>query len=219
MEIFWGSGSGPAWRVLLAAKIKKAPYESRLLSFSKLEHRSPAMLAMNPRGKVPVLKDGDFTLYESLAMLAYLDEKFPEPPLFGKTPQERAITWRKVMEAESYVHDALRKVSRPLLFEDLPAKEAEVRAGVPGMHEELAKIEASLQSTPWIGGAQVSAADLVVFPLVMALLRAANKPIAAPFDLRLLPLEKHYPSMAAWKARVEAIEGYEATYPPHWRDG
>ena len=34
-------------------------------------------------GKVPVLKDGDFVIYESLAMMAYLDRKYPEPPLFG----------------------------------------------------------------------------------------------------------------------------------------
>ena len=38
LEVFWGSGSGPAWRVLLALAVKGVPYESRLLSFAKGEH-------------------------------------------------------------------------------------------------------------------------------------------------------------------------------------
>lgn len=219
MEIFWGSGSGPSWRVLLAAAIKKVPYESRLLSFQKREHKSDEMLSINPRGKVPALRDGDFTLYESLAILAYLDEKFPEPPLFGRNAQEKARTWCRLMEAESYLGPALSKVSRPLLFNQLPDKEAEVREGSAAMHDELGRIEVLLTAHDYVVGPHIGAADLVVFPLVMALLRGAAKPIAKDLDLRVLPLEKHFPKIAQWKARIESIEGYEATYPPHWREG
>ena len=43
------------------------------------EHKAPEYQKMNPRGRVPTLKDGDFVLYESLAILAYLDRKHPEP--------------------------------------------------------------------------------------------------------------------------------------------
>ena len=49
LEIYWGSGSGPSWRVLLALAIKNLPYESHLLSFSKGEHKTPEMLAWNAR--------------------------------------------------------------------------------------------------------------------------------------------------------------------------
>lgn len=218
MEIFWGSGSGPAWRVLLAAAIKKVPYESHLLSFSKREHKSDAMLAMNPRGKVPVIKDGDFALYESIAILVYLDEKFPEPPLFGKTPEDKARVWCRLLEAEGYLGPALSKVSRPLLFNQLPDKEAEVREGAFGMHEELARLESALDGHDWICGSKPSAADLVAFPLLMALVRALNKPAAEPLDLGVLPLESRYPRIAKWMSRIQAIDGYEATYPPHWKE-
>ena len=90
IEIFWGSGSGPSWRVLLALAFKKLPFESHLLSFSKGEHKSPEMLAMNPRGKVPVLKDGAFHLAESLAICSYVIDKAGSD-LGGRTPQERAV--------------------------------------------------------------------------------------------------------------------------------
>ncbi len=78
IEVFWGSGSPFAWRVLLALEFKKLPYVSHLLQFSKQEHKSPQMLALNPRGRVPVLKDGDYVCFESLAILYYLDLKYPD---------------------------------------------------------------------------------------------------------------------------------------------
>ena len=88
LEVFWGSGSPFSWRVLLALEYKRVPYESRLLQFAKQEHKSPQMLRMNPRGRVPVLRDGDFVVFESLACLAYLDRKYPDPPLFGRTAED-----------------------------------------------------------------------------------------------------------------------------------
>ncbi|MBV9621453.1 MAG: glutathione S-transferase N-terminal domain-containing protein, partial [Gammaproteobacteria bacterium] len=85
IEVFWGSGSPFAWRVLLALEHKRLPYVSHVLQFSKQEHKSPAMLAMNPRGKLPVLKDGDYVCFESLAILYYLERKYPAAPLFGQS--------------------------------------------------------------------------------------------------------------------------------------
>ena len=58
IDIYWGSGSPYSWRALLALEYKRIPYRSHLLQFSKQEHKSPQMLRMNPRGRVPVLQDG-----------------------------------------------------------------------------------------------------------------------------------------------------------------
>ncbi len=80
IELYWGSGSPYSWRVLLALEYKRLAYDSHLLQFSKQEHKSPQMLRMNPRGRVPVLKDGDYVVFESLACLLYLDRKYPELP-------------------------------------------------------------------------------------------------------------------------------------------
>src|SRR5258708_9243557 len=92
LTLYWGSGSPFAWRVLLALEHKRLAYESHLLHFDKQEHQSPQMLKLNPRGRVPVGKDGDYVVFESLAILYYLDVKYPDAPSFGARPQEaRAI--------------------------------------------------------------------------------------------------------------------------------
>jgi hypothetical protein len=56
-----------------------------------------------------------------------------------------------------------------------------------------------------------------VFPLIQLLLRAASKEAAAAFELGWIPLSKAYPNVAQWMGRIEALPGYERTYPPHWR--
>ena len=52
LEIYWGSGSPNAWRVLLTAELKKIPYESKMLEFSKEDHKKPEFIALNPRGRL-----------------------------------------------------------------------------------------------------------------------------------------------------------------------
>jgi hypothetical protein len=96
LEVFWGSGSPFSWRVLLALEYKRVPYESRLLQFAKQEHKSPQMLRMNPRGRVPVLRDGEYIVFESLACLAYLDRKYPEPPIFGRSAEDAGTIMRVI---------------------------------------------------------------------------------------------------------------------------
>src|SRR5438105_13127603 len=67
LEIFWGSGSPFSWRVLLGAEIKGLTYESRLLEFSKGHMKTLDFLQMNPRARVPVIRDAGFVVYEALA--------------------------------------------------------------------------------------------------------------------------------------------------------
>ncbi len=111
LEVFWGSGSPFAWRVLLALEYKRLPYVSRLLQFSKQEHKSPQMLALNPRGRVPVLKDGDYVCFESLAILYYLDLKYPQPPIFGHTPEEAGTIMRVICEYQAYIEPRLTTIA------------------------------------------------------------------------------------------------------------
>ena len=86
-----------------------------------------------------------------------------------------------------------------------------------GIRDELARLELQLAGGDWLLGSQMSAADITVFPSVQLCLRAAEKEVAQPFDLRLLPLAETYPNVAQWVRRIETLPFYERTYPPHWR--
>jgi hypothetical protein len=57
----------------------------------------------------------------------------------------------------------------------------------------------------------------VIFPGIQLLRRALEKPDARDLASRFLPVETNYPALGRWLARVQALPGYERTYPPHWR--
>jgi len=218
LEFFWGSGSQPAWSVMLALEVKGIPYRSRLLSFSAGDLKTPEFLALNPRHKVPVIRDGEFVLNESLAILVYLDRKFTHAPLFGESPQEAGLVWRAISEFQNYLHPALNgNVVRPIYQGKVEENRAHIEDQMQVVHEELRQYEAALARSAWLVGNALSAADLVVFPHFMSLLRAATRPAAESLKLGILPVERVYPHISAWQKRIEALPGYDKTFPPHWR--
>jgi glutathione S-transferase len=218
LELWWGSGSPYSWRALLALEYKQLPYVSHLVQFAKQEHKSPQMLKMNPRGRVPVLKDGDYVVYESLAILHYLDRKFPEPPLFGATPEEAGSIQRVISEYQWYAEDHIQKVIYAILFQGVEGRLEEVERALGFVIAEARTIEARLAASPWIVSERFSAADIIVFPGIQMLLRVLERREAQDLKARLLPLDSHFPAIAAWLKRVEALPGYDRTVPPHWKE-
>lgn len=217
LELYWGSGSPFAWRVMLTLEVKRLTYQSTLLEFSRGDHKAADFLKLNPRGKVPVLKDDDFVLNESLAIMAYLDKKYPEPPLFGTSPRETGLIWRAVMETEAYLLSAGDKVIRPVFFGKGLDELEKIQEAAQAVREEMKRIDRELSGSTWLVGKQLSAADISLFPLVQTILRAAGKDAAKPLNLQLLPLADTFPNLSAWVKRIEALPGYQRTYPPHWR--
>src|SRR5277367_3711737 len=118
LTLYWGSGSPFSWRVLLALEHKKLPFESQQLQFDKQEHQSPQMLKMNPRGRVPVLKDADYVVFESVAILYYLDMKYPKIPIFGSSPEEAGVIMRVICEFQAYAEPSLSKIVSAMFGED-----------------------------------------------------------------------------------------------------
>ena len=176
IDVYWGSGSPFSWRVLLALEHKGLAYNSHLLHLGMQEHKAPHMLALNPRGRVPVLKDGDYVVFESLAVLYYLDRKYPAKPLFGDSPEEGAVIMRVCCEYQAYIEPYVTRITRALLN----------RQGDPGSDE-------STYAMHMIAGE------------------------ARELSSRFLPVDANYPALERWLRRVEALPGYERTYPPHWR--
>ena len=116
VEIYWISGSPFAWRVLLTAEVKGIPYEGKLLEASKGDLKTPEFLAINPLGRVPALRDGNFTLHESLAIMVYLDRKHPNPPLFGRTAEEAGRIFQGISEFISDFGPSNQRLGRSIFF-------------------------------------------------------------------------------------------------------
>jgi glutathione S-transferase len=217
IEVFMISGSPFAWRVLLALEVKGVPYEARVLQISRDEHRTPEFLAINPRGRVPALRDGDTVVCESLAILAYIDRRYPAPALFGETPAEAARVWQSVLENASDLDRAVEDFVTPLYFGRAVEEAARIRGAVPRLRADLARLDGTLRDRTWLVGGRVSAADVALYPMVKSIERASGKAGAADFGLGFLPVADRHPALARWMQRVEALPGYDRTYPPHWR--
>src|SRR5438094_4989330 len=142
IRFYYGSGSPFSWRVQLALEEKGLAYEPVLLSFQKGEHKSPEHLARSPHGKVPALTDDGLTLYESSAIVEYLEERYPTPPLMPADPAARALVRIEELECLLYLAETFRGVARQMFFtppeqRDAAALEA-ARADVRSQIERLA---------------------------------------------------------------------------------
>lgn len=90
MKLYTFYRSSAAFRVRIALNLKGLTYESVPKHLRHAEHRKAEYLAINPQGLVPVLEHEGAVLTQSLAIIEYLDERFPTPPLLPRTPLERA---------------------------------------------------------------------------------------------------------------------------------
>jgi glutathione S-transferase len=219
IEVYWGSGSPYAWRVLLALEHKGLPYTAHLLQFSKQEHKSPYLLQLNPRGRVPVLRDGEYVCFESLAILYYLERKYPQPPVFGTTPEEGGTIMRVISEYQSYIEPHLRTITRAVFAGGIDLRGEDITQAMHAAASEARTIEGRLSKSDWVVGERFSAADMVIFPGIQLLRRALERPAAHELAARFLPLHVNYPALGRWLTRIEALPGYQRTYPPHWRSG
>jgi maleylacetoacetate isomerase len=82
--------SSAAFRVRIALNLKGVAYETKSVDLPRGAHRAPEFLAMNPQATIPVLDDDGVILWQSLAILEYLDTRYPEPRLIPAEPVARA---------------------------------------------------------------------------------------------------------------------------------
>jgi glutathione S-transferase len=164
MKFYYGSGSPFAWRVWLALEEKGLRYDHVLLSFQAGDLKKPEYLAISPHGKVPALVDDDGTaLYESQAILEYLEERYPERPLLPGDPAGRARVRIEEIEAVNYFSEAFSKVARQLFF--TPVAERDEKALADG-REELRGLLALLDARAAKRGKDFLAARLCRTPTV-----------------------------------------------------
>lgn len=212
IDFYCASGSPYVWRVWLALEHKGLPYRAHLLSFSAGDLKKPEYLALNPRAKVPAIVDDGMSLYESAAIVEYLDDAYPTSgkPLFPADARGRATARRLIREGDEYFARALEDLVDRVLF---TAPESWDAAAIGKARDafvgETGHFAALLNGDFFVG--PPGAVDYTLYPLIALALRIEmRKP-----DLAIRAAIG--PAMAAWMKRVEALPFYERTYPPHWR--
>jgi glutathione S-transferase len=212
ITLYYGSGSPYAWLVQLALEHKALAYERKVLSFANNETRTAEFIALNPRHRVPTITDGDFTLYESGAIVEYLDEAYPAQgrPLFPGDVRNRALVRRLLCEIADYTAEAVETVITQAFYTKPEDRDAEkLAAAKQGMRDEYALYGKAMRGDFLAG--ELSAADFALYPRVAAMKRCEVKMPDLDADGMLTP------AMRAWKARMEALPYLDKTIPPHWR--
>lgn len=90
MKLYTFFRSSAAFRMRIALNCKGLAYESQIVSLPKDEHKLAAYLAVNPQGLVPALEDRGKIYVQSLAMMEYLEEAYPQPALLPAAAEDRA---------------------------------------------------------------------------------------------------------------------------------
>jgi glutathione S-transferase len=155
-------------------------------------------------------------VFESLAILYYLDVKYPQEPIFGTSPEEAGVIMRVICEFQAYAEPALAKIVSAVFSGQVSEALDDLTDAMHLVGREARTIEGRLSKENWIVGANYSATDMVIFPWIQLLRRALDKSAAAELGARFLPMERNYPALARWIHRIESLPGYERTYPPHW---
>lgn len=212
ITFYYGSGSPYAWRVWLALEHKALPYEQKRLSFSDGDHLKPEFVALNPRHKVPVIEDDGFVLYESVAILEYLDERYSGKggALYPGDARQRARIRRLVQETDQYLAKAMDPLLREVLFKPREEQNEErIAKGRAEVAEEANRFETEVHGDFLAGPG--SAADFALYPMLALALRVDLK---RP-EVNVTGLIG--PRLSQWMKRVEALPYFEKTIPPHWK--
>src|SRR6202040_827440 len=195
--------------VRLVLTHKDVPYAFRDL---EPDMGSPVHLALHPFDRVPILQHGDFTLYETSAIVAYLEEVFPTPSLQPETAQGRARMHQWISAVNGYYYPYLiyhvsheRNVFPQL---GIPSDEKVVAHAMPMVETCLQALERELsRSGEFLLGPELSLADFFVLPIIHGF----------GFSPEAQALYPKLPAICAWRERMEALptmKRFRAAQPP-----
>jgi glutathione S-transferase len=197
-----GSPFGRA--VLAALEEKGARY--RLAPLTPGAAKSPEHLARHPFGRIPVLEHDGFSLYETQAILRYLDRVLPLPALTPADPR-RAAGMDQVMNINDwYLFQgvcnviAFQRIVGPRLL-GLKTDEAAIEAAMPRARTVFAELARLLGEQPYFAGEAVSLADLLVAPQIDVM---ASTPEWSELGVP-------HVNLAAWLKRMQARPSFVAT--------
>ncbi len=155
----------PYGRAVLIALVEKG-VDHRFAPLSPGGARLEPHISRHPFGRVPVLEHGDFMLYETQAILRYLDRVFPTPPLSPADTRDLARMDQILNVCDWYLMQGVNnvigfhRIVAPRLFGAAP-DEAAIAAAMPKAHLVLGEIARLLGSKPFLTGDAITLADIV----------------------------------------------------------
>lgn len=195
----------PYGRAVLATLLEKNASFGLAAVAPTTTKRQP-YLSLHPFGRVPVLEHDGFRLYETQAILRYLDRVLPTPALTPADPKAAARMDQIMGICDWYLHQGVnnvigfQRIVRPRVL-GLPCDEAAVAEAMPRAHVVFAELSRLLGGSPYLAGAEVSLADVLVASHVEFI---AQTPEWAP-------LTAERPNLPAWLSRVITRRSFEAT--------
>jgi glutathione S-transferase len=199
LKLYYHPRSTFSRRVHMALLEKSLPFELIELDMKARAHKAPEYLALNPYGRVPTLVEDSFVLYESTAILEYLEATHPEPPLAPRDARGRALVAMHMKLADVEMGSATGTLIFPKRF--LPKEKWDLAAmgkAKDGVARHLGILDKTLSSATWLVGDAYSLADL------------CYTPFAEFFGLMDVDVP---PSVAAWAARLLARPSAQKTKP------
>ncbi|HEY3538633.1 MAG TPA: maleylacetoacetate isomerase [Trinickia sp.] len=176
MQLHSFFNSSTSYRVRIALALKGLAYDTLPVNIRIGEHRATDYVAnVNPSASVPVLIDGEFSLGQSLAILDYLDRKYPEPRLVPLEPERRARVLELATAISCDIHPLNNlRVLRYLEVELKVTPQQKTQWYRHWVAEGMAAVERLLERSnegPWCFGAQPTLADVCLVPQMANALR------------------------------------------------
>lgn len=167
MLVVWGRDAAPNVRkVLWICEELRIPYERRDIGGPFGGTDSPQFRALNPAGRIPIIQDGDFTLWESNTILRYLATSIPDQSLYPVDPRSRATVEKWMDWQLSHLAPALRNLTDLVLRRASslpPVTQVEVAAANAGVVRELRLMEETLSDgRAYLVGQALTLADMAV---------------------------------------------------------
>jgi glutathione S-transferase len=204
MKLYGFAPSPNTWQVRALADHIGVPLDFVALDFTKGDTRTPEFLAINPTGRTPALVDGDFKLWETMAIMQYVASKKPNA-LWPDNARARAdiLRWQSWNLAH-WVRDAWHHVLTERLVKQMfnlgPPDEAVIAKAEEAYGKEAAMLDAHLSRHKNLTGNALTIAD---FAVVSTLFYAKEA------QLSLAP----YPHIRGWSERIMALPCWGKTAP------
>ncbi len=204
--VYGPAGSTYVWSARLALAEKGVAHDLVEVSFAGMKEAEH--LARHPFGKVPAFEHDGFALYETQAIMRYVDEAFPSAPLQPIDLHQFARMNQVMGIVDAY---AWPSIAAGILFNrmlaprlGLPVNEQAVAEALPRARLCLAEIARIAGDDEFLAGDRVSLADLLAAPLLyyFSKLPEGAEPFAA------------HPSLGRWLARIETRQSFQVTRPP-----